>query len=105
MSKTEHEPEHGHVHLPAPGVNPILVEVTRGPMVESVHRGRAAVLDGAGKIVFSWGDFETPVYPRSAVKPLQAIPLLETGAAEACGAQDRQSVVSGKGVSVRLGLG
>src|SRR3546814_2707966 len=63
-------------------------------MVESVHRGRAAVLDGAGKIVFSWGDFETPVYPRSAVKPLQAIPLLETGAAEACGADDEEIAIA-----------
>jgi L-asparaginase II len=65
--------------------NPILVEVTRGPAVESIHRGAAAVVDRAGRIVASWGDVEHPVYPRSAVKPIQAVPLLVSGAARAFG--------------------
>src|SRR3546814_6271835 len=38
--------------------------------------------------------FRSPVYPRSAVKPLQAIPLLETGAAEACGADDEEIAIA-----------
>ena len=62
--------------------NPILVEVTRGPLVESVHRGSIAVCDAAGKIVFSLGDLETPIYPRSSLKPIQTLPLIESGAAE-----------------------
>ena len=62
--------------------NPLLVEVTRGGMVESRHRAAFAVSDSAGKILHSAGDFERPVYGRSAIKALQALPLIETGAAE-----------------------
>ena len=63
--------------------NPILVEVTRGAAVESRHRGTIAVADAGGAIVAAWGDVERAVFPRSAVKPLQALPLIETGAAGA----------------------
>ena len=73
-----------------PDDNPILVEVTRGPMVESRHRGSAVVVDAAGKVAARWGDHTRAVYPRSAIKPLQAIPLVETGAAEAFGLGDSQ---------------
>jgi L-asparaginase II len=65
--------------------NPILVEVTRGSLVESVHRGSIAVADASGRIVFSLGDLETPVYPRSSLKPIQTLPLVESGAADAFG--------------------
>jgi L-asparaginase II len=65
------------------GGNPLLVEVTRGAMVESRHRAAFAVADTDGRIVMSAGDFERPVYARSAIKPLQALPLLESGAADA----------------------
>jgi L-asparaginase II len=70
--------------------NPVLVEVTRGPLVESRHRGAAVVVDAAGRRVRAWGDVEQPIYPRSATKPLQAIALLETGAAERWGASDAE---------------
>jgi L-asparaginase II len=70
--------------------NPVLVELWRGDAVESAHRGAAAVVDAAGALVASWGDVARPVYPRSAVKPLQALALLETGAAEACGVSDEE---------------
>ena len=70
--------------------NPILVEVTRGPLVESVHRGSIAVCDAAGKIVFSLGDLETPIYPRSSLKPIQTLPLIESGAADAFGLGDEE---------------
>ena len=63
-------------------VNPILVEVTRGDMVESIHRGAVAVCTARGEVAAAWGDTDRVVYPRSAIKPLQALPLLETGAAE-----------------------
>jgi L-asparaginase II len=62
-----------------------LVEVTRGPMVESRHDGAAIVADGTGKVIAAWGDFEQRVYPRSAIKALQALPIVETGAADAFG--------------------
>lgn len=63
-------------------VNPALVEVTRGNMVESLHRGRVAVVDTDGHLVAGWGDVEAPVYPRSAIKPIQALQLVESGAAD-----------------------
>lgn len=63
--------------------NPILVEVTRGSSVESVHRGSAVVVDQQGRVKHFWGDMNASIYPRSAVKPLQAIPLVRTGAARA----------------------
>jgi L-asparaginase II len=62
--------------------NPILIEVLRGTMVESRHHGAAAVVDAEGSVVAAWGDIERPVYARSAIKPLQALPLIETGAAD-----------------------
>ncbi len=61
--------------------NPILIEVTRGDAVESCHRGAFVVADAKGAILASAGDPEMAIYPRSAVKPLQALPLVETGAA------------------------
>jgi L-asparaginase II len=61
---------------------PLTVEVTRGDMVESRHRVAAVVMDGAGKTPHSWGDVGRLVYPRSAIKPLQTLALIETGAAE-----------------------
>lgn len=63
-------------------VNPVLVEVTRGPLIECRHRGTLAVADSNGSLVLDLGDVRTPVYPRSAVKPLQALALIETGAAD-----------------------
>jgi L-asparaginase II len=63
--------------------NPILVEITRGNLVESFHRGAIAVADASGAIRASIGDIETPVYSRSSLKPMQALPLVESGAAEA----------------------
>lgn len=62
--------------------NPILIEVLRGAMVESRHCGAAAIVDAEGSVVAAWGDIERPVYARSAIKPLQALPLIETGAAD-----------------------
>lgn len=62
--------------------NPILVEVTRGTRIESWHRGSAVVVNSDGSMVAAWGESRQPVFPRSAVKPLQALLLIETGAAE-----------------------
>lgn len=62
--------------------NPILVNALRGEVIENRHRGAIAVCDPDGNLVHSWGDVETLVYPRSAIKALQALPLVETGAAD-----------------------
>lgn len=82
--------DHGHRHdaaasadLSGPAESPIVVEVTRGGMVESIHRARACIVDAGGHVLARWGDIDAPVYPRSAIKALQAIPLVETGALDA----------------------
>ncbi len=62
--------------------NPILAEVLRGGIVESAHRGAVAVLDASGATVLSIGDIDRPIFPRSAIKGLQALPLIESGAAD-----------------------
>ncbi|MFZ2078498.1 MAG: asparaginase [Xanthobacteraceae bacterium] len=70
--------------------NPVLVEVTRGPLVESRHRGAVAVSDAEGRSVFALGDVTAPVFPRSGVKALQALPLIEQGAADRFGLNDEE---------------
>lgn len=65
--------------------NPVLVELTRGTLVESRHRGAVAIVRPTGELVAHIGDVRSPVYPRSAIKAFQAIPLIETGAADAFG--------------------
>ncbi len=70
--------------------NPVLVEITRGPAVESRHRGAFVVMDATSKTVWAAGNTQMPVYPRSATKPLQALPLVETGAADRFGLTDKE---------------
>jgi len=62
--------------------NPIVVEVLRGARVESRHRGAGAVVDADGAVVLAFGEIDEPVFPRSAVKALQSLPLVESGAAD-----------------------
>jgi L-asparaginase II len=59
-----------------------LVEVRRGPIVESRHRGHVAAVDGEGRLVASLGEPETITYLRSSAKPFQAVPLITSGAAD-----------------------
>jgi L-asparaginase II len=66
-------------------INPVLVEVFRGAMVESRHAGAVAAVDADGHEVLSLGDVRRPVYPRSAIKAIQALPLVESGAADRYG--------------------
>jgi L-asparaginase II len=70
--------------------NPVLVEVLRGAVVESAHRGAVAVFDADGKPLLEIGDTARPVFPRSAVKAIQALPLVESGTADAYGFGDRE---------------
>jgi L-asparaginase II len=74
--------------------NPVLVEVTRGNRVESRHRGAVIAVDGDGGSVFALGDVDAPVFPRSACKAMQALPLVESGAADAYGFGNRELALS-----------
>lgn len=70
--------------------NPVLVEIFRGDHVESRHRGCVIAVDGDGRTVFEVGDVDLPVFPRSAIKAMQALPLVESGAADAFGFGNRE---------------
>ncbi|HMN76823.1 MAG TPA: asparaginase [Burkholderiaceae bacterium] len=71
-------------------MNPLLVEVLRGSSVESFHRGAIAIVDADGALHTAIGDIERPVFPRSAVKVLQALPLVASGAADELGLTDAE---------------
>jgi len=74
--------------------NPVLVEVIRKDEVESIHRGSALVVDATGKRLFSIGDVDRHIYPRSALKFFQAIPLVESGAADQYELTEREIALS-----------
>ena len=74
--------------------NPVLVELQRGAMVESVHRGRIAIVDADGALAAALGDIDAPVYPRSAVKALQALPHVESGAADRLALTDAELAIA-----------
>ncbi|MCF4165393.1 asparaginase [Zavarzinia compransoris] len=98
--------------------DPVLVEVLRGGILESRHRGAYAVMDADGRLVAGAGDLERPRFPRSAMKILQALPLVESGAADAfactpvelamaCASHNGEPfhVEAAAGLLARLGLG
>jgi L-asparaginase II len=65
-----------------------MIELWRGGMLESIHRGHAVVMDQGG-IVQAWGDADAVIFPRSSCKMIQALPMIESGAADAAGLTDR----------------
>lgn len=68
----------------------LLTEIRRGPLTESRHLGHAVICDAAGGIVSAWGNRQERVYPRSSAKMIQALPLVESGAADAFGLTSEQ---------------
>src|SRR5262245_6592434 len=70
--------------------NPVLVEVTRGSLVESRHSGAVAVVDADGATVLALGDVAAPAFPRSAIKAMQALVLVESGGADRYGFGDEE---------------
>lgn len=62
--------------------NPVLAEVVRGNWVENRHRGAFVVMDADGRVIASAGDIERPVFPRSAVKSMQALAIFDRHAVE-----------------------
>ena len=61
---------------------PVLVEVRRGDITESRHRGHVVQVSAAGEVELAIGDPEVPVTLRSAVKPFALVALIESGAAD-----------------------
>jgi L-asparaginase II len=88
-------------------VNPVLAEVWRGEILECVHRGTAVVTTASGEVVEVWGDPGRVILPRSACKMIQALPLIESGAADAVGLGSKQlalACASHQGAAVHTGL-
>src|SRR5947209_20312046 len=71
-----------------------LVEVRRGPIVESRHRGHVAAVGGEGHLVASLGQPEAVTYLRSSAKPFQALPLSTSGAADRFGFNEIELAVA-----------
>jgi len=67
-----------------------LVEIHRGGFLESCHRGHAVIVDQSGEILAAWGNPEEVILPRSSCKMLQALPLIESGAADRFGLTSEQ---------------
>lgn len=98
--------------------NPVLVNNTRGGIVESFHRGVVCVVGEDGNIVTSLGDVQQVCYPRSALKLFQHIPLITSGAFEyfgftlkelalMCGSHNGEAmhVETARGILAKIGLG
>lgn len=107
------DPKHNPERNPA-----VLVEVTRGPIVESVHFGTIAVADAEGDLLASIGNPGVVSYYRSSSKPIQAVPLVESGAADhfglteqeiaiCCGSHDGEDIHTQAVLSIlhKIGLG
>ncbi|MCB2124178.1 MAG: asparaginase [Rhodobacteraceae bacterium] len=62
-----------------------MIELWRGGMLESAHSGHAVVCDARGEVVEAWGDPAAVIFPRSSCKMIQALPLVESGAADRFG--------------------
>jgi L-asparaginase II len=75
--------------LPEDGA-PIEIDVWRGNLIESRHRVHGAVVDAHAGVVHGWGDLNAPIYGRSAIKPLLALLLVESGAADRFNLTDRE---------------
>ncbi|HEY8577676.1 MAG TPA: asparaginase [Devosia sp.] len=97
--------------------NPILAETVRGNWVENRHRGAYVVVDADGRIIASAGDIERPIFPRSAIKSMQALPIFAREAegrfhhtdeelALACASHHGEAahVATAEGLLTRIGL-
>ena len=69
------------------------VELTRGGIVECVHFGAMAVVDSVGNLLASLGDPNLVTFPRSSMKPLQAIPFVEDGGPEHFGLTEEELAI------------
>jgi L-asparaginase II len=84
-----------------------MVELWRGGLLESAHSGHAVICDAAGRVIGAWGDPAAVIFPRSSCKMIQALPLIESGAADAAGLTQAQlalSCASHQGAALHTGM-
>jgi L-asparaginase II len=85
--------------------SPLLVEVTRGGLVESIHRVAACAVDARGEVLFQAGEIDVPVYLRSAAKPFIAAAAIEAGIDKAFGLLPQEiAVMAGSHSGQRMHL-
>src|SRR5437762_726556 len=72
----------------------ILVETTRGNIVESVHYGALVLVDAAGQIEWSIGDSQLVSFPRSSLKPFQVLALVARGGVDRFGLDARDLAIA-----------
>lgn len=70
-----------------------LVELTRGGIVESIHLGALAAVDSEGILLAAFGNSDMVSFPRSSMKPFQALPLVENGGVEAFGLTEEELAI------------
>lgn len=73
---------------------PIEIEITRGKFIESVHRVHCMIIESTGKINKCWGDEDLIFFPRSSIKPLQALLILESGCADHYQISDQEIAIA-----------
>lgn len=73
--------------------DPLSVQVMRGSVVESVHSIKAVIVSSSGEVLESWGDVDALVYPRSAIKAMQALAFIEMGGAERFAFNDEEVAI------------
>ena len=61
----------------------MLLKEFRSGVLESAHRGHICIVDDKGRVIYSAGDPHFRTFTRSAAKPLQAIPGIRAGIADA----------------------
>ena len=69
------------------------VELTRGGIVECIHFGAVAIVDSAGRLLYSLGDPQLVTYPRSSMKPFQVLPFVERGGMEHFGLDEESLAI------------
>jgi len=69
------------------------VELTRGGIVECIHFGAFAVVDSSGNLLASAGDPNLKTFPRSSMKPFQALPFVESGGPEHFGFTEEELAI------------
>ncbi len=67
-----------------------LVALTRGDVIENIHQGVAIAIDSNYRIIKQWGDTQTEIFPRSALKPIQTFGIITTGTDKALKLKDEQ---------------
>jgi len=71
-----------------------LIEVWRGSIVESRHRGHLSVVSGEGETIAELGSPDTVTFLRSSGKPFQVIPTLASGAADRFGFSEQEIAIA-----------